>query len=362
MRVQSKKLIIDARSLNRGKGGIQRYLEKTLPFVIADNNLDVTLYLDEKPEQQLLDRYSNLVSISYPKKIKFLFKKYLWPIWALANLYLDKPDIYWSPRHHIPIWIHKECKVIVTIHDMVWKTVPETMPIPKRVSEMILMPIAIRRANMIITVSEATKNKIERFFPYLTTKIAVIGHGANLKKQETLPTETKNYFLSVGTIEPRKNYINLVKAFDEYVSRGGSKNLIIVGKLGWKYKKFQEQLKKSNHNDKITLLNNVDDNQLSSLYRGAKGLIMISLDEGYGLPPLEAEAYSIPKMLSNIDVFRELYPKTDIWVNHLNYKDIANKLFLLDNINNMKKNKKFENSALPSWETTANDLIKIIKQ
>lgn len=359
-----KRLIIDARPLSRNKGGIQRYLEQTLPFVVTDESLEVILYMDDEPNPKLLKSLTKIKTVSFPRTLRaFRLNKLLWIFWVLLNVLKDKPDIYWSPRHHLPFFLPQNCKAIVTIHDMVWKTFPETMPTAQRLIEALIMPLSLRRANTVIAVSDTTKHRIEEFFPKTAKKTRVIKHGFGLKSfdpSSIKDNEFSDYFLAVGTLEPRKNYANLLCAFDEYKAQGGLKNLVIVGKLGWKTSDIFSQLQRNRFSNNVKLLHNANDNQLQSLYKSASGLIMVSLDEGFGLPPLEAYQFSIPIMLSDIEIFRELYPNTEVWVDPIDRNAITEKLFILEDLKT-KDRRNNSISHFSSWKESANELLKIIK-
>ena len=310
----SKLLAIDARPLSRGAGGIQRYLRKILPYIIENQAFKVVIYTDHPISTCFTKGLENIkirsISGNFGRSFIWHFIVCIWT----AN---DKPDLFWSPRHHLPFFLPKKTRRLVTIHDFVWKTYPSTMPKLQLAAEKLLMPSSIKRANHIICVSQTTQSQLKRYFPTQAHKSSVILHGV---EKQTVGVEINdknncNYFLAVGTVEPRKNYERLLKAFDSYAKKGGTKNLIIVGKIGWgstHIKGFIEELANS---ERIKVLTAVSDNELHKLYSQACGFVSPSLDEGYGLPTQEAINYRLPILLSDIDVYRELYPKANYWAN-----------------------------------------------
>jgi glycosyltransferase involved in cell wall biosynthesis len=120
-----------------------------------------------------------------------------------------------------------------------------------------------------------------------------------------------NYFLSVGTIEPRKNY---ALALETWGSFGGSgPSLLIVGKPGWKTKDLQKRLKSAKKLG-ITWINECCDGALETLYSNCKGLISFSFAEGFDLPPMEVrQRHSKPLLLSDIPVHREFHSDSAVF-------------------------------------------------
>ena len=324
-------LVIDARPLARGTGGIQRYLKNLLPYLTCNDSFKLTLYSDHPIDISFLND-SQAVKIRYvPLR---LGRSLSWHLMVCIWAAIDKPDVFWSPRHHLPFILPNKTKRVVTIHDFVWKTWPETMPKLQRSAEWILMPFSLKTANHIICISQTTQSQFRQFFPGLKARSTVILHGADIPnpRNETKIANNPGYFLAVGTLEPRKNYQRLITAFDEYVKNEGTRNLIIVGKNGWGCAPVWESIEKSKNAERIEILQTVSDDKLSELYSNARGFISPSLDEGYGLPPQEAMNYKLPLLLSDIDVYRELYPSANLWVDPLSITELALGLQQLEKI------------------------------
>jgi len=326
-----KILAIDARPLARGTGGIQRYLNSVLPYLVFDTDLEIVFYSDHPLDQKLSGTFSNIKIRHVPIDIG---RPLAWHIWVCYWAYLDQPDIFWSPRHHLPFIVPAKTRSVVTIHDFVWKTVPETMPKAQLVSEKILMPLAIRKADRIICISKTTQSQLANFFPGYEVKSSVILHGEydSPSTRKICAADQPGYFLAVGTLEPRKNYERMIEAFDHYVKDGGTKNLIIIGKDGWGCRPIFKCLKESENSSRVTILQNVSDAQLSDLYCRASGFVSPSLDEGYGLPPQEARQYKLPLLLSDIEVYRELYSTAELWVDPLSASSITRGLHQLEKL------------------------------
>ncbi|PJH53641.1 glycosyltransferase family 1 protein, partial [Klebsiella pneumoniae] len=156
-----------------------------------------------------------------------------------------------------------------------------------------------------ITVSHFSKERIIENFNIAEEKVSVIYNGINLRSVDETPINDKwkfkNYVLTVGSVEPRKNIQRLISAFLEAKKElDPSLKLVIVGKRGNDNifnNSNQEQLK--NVQDSVIFTGHIDDDELAQIYRNAKGFCYPSIYEGFGLPPLEALAYGIPVLTSN---------------------------------------------------------------
>jgi glycosyltransferase involved in cell wall biosynthesis/capsular polysaccharide biosynthesis protein len=356
------KLCVDARPFARGTGGISRYIQEILLYIGRNPEFEIILYADTK-ELNLPSsiKYRQLRVVPISKKFWHLF------VWHWTRI--DNPDIYWSPRHHLPLFF-KAKKTALTIHDLVWATHPKTMPFAKYLNELCLMPSGIKRSDVLISVSKTTKAQIERKFNVDVSKTTVIYNGADALKPNTesppaKPSNiTKNPFiLSVGTLEPRKNYVTLITAMEEYWAQGGSRDLIIAGKRGWKFKNIFNAQKTSHHKDRIHILTQVDDTELAALYYYADAKISSSLAEGFGLPVIEACHFDKPLLLSNIEIYRELFPHCKYWFNPDESASITSSLFEFENNEKCsERNVDTANlTALHSWEASARQHIEVFK-
>lgn len=137
--------------------------------------------------------------------------------------------------------------------------------------------------------------------------------GADFTKRKSwIPGKTvfdrNSYFLSVGTIEPRKNHLYILKTFQQLWANGSEEKLVFIGRLGWRFKETLTEINhvQSKYPDKFLWLNQANDKMLDDYYKSAKGVICASYDEGFGLPIVEALAKGVNVLCSDIEVFREV--------------------------------------------------------
>lgn len=356
-----ERIVIDARPLSRPRSGIRRYLESVLVHLLENSETEWLLYSDVPFQSEILENYS------IPARIagKGSCSRLMWHWYVYRWLNYDKPNVYWTPRHHLPLWMPKSIRKVVTTHDLVWLTHPGTMQLSGRWAEKILTGRSLKQAHAIIAVSQAAADDIQKYYPTARERITVIRHGWSELPVPSPPIGWEKYvdepfFLSVGTIEPRKNYSALIQAYTEYLQYGGNARLVIIGNKGWDWKQFSQQLTSSPAGAKIEFVENCDDSILAWFYANARAFVMISLAEGYGLPVVEAMEYGLPLILSDLKVFREHEPTDVSWVNPLDIDGIATAMLNVS-CKQEKKIMPIKKSQPESWHDVSEKIYNILK-
>lgn len=226
------------------------------------------------------------------------------PLHLLCNRY----DVLHVPGHKLPAFC--PCRSVATILDLAVLKFPETFRPLHRQRLLWFTRNAARRADRLIAISESTKRDLCEQFGTPAEKIDVVHLGVDhevFRSDVTPTTHRAPYILSVGTLQPRKNYVMLIRAFNRMCeSRCKEVELLIAGQRGWMYEEIEVEAKKSAFADRIHLLGYVGDEMLPPLYTGATLVAMPSLYEGFGLPLLEAMACGAPVIASNVSSFPEV--------------------------------------------------------
>ncbi|EPS7558391.1 glycosyltransferase family 4 protein [Campylobacter fetus] len=255
-------------------------------------------------------------------------------------------DLYFQPNF-IPLEF-KAKVTVTTIHDLAFMSYPEFHP-KERIDyfEQNFIP-NLSKTDHFITVSNAIKHEIIKKLNISADKISVIynGYDENIFKPKNKQTinilkdrlELNNPFiLFVGSIEPRKNLTTLIQAYNEL--NLNNIDLVIVGAKGWENSEIHSLIQNNEH---IKFLGFTPDDDLATLYSSATIFVYPSIYEGFGIPPLEAIACGAPILLSDIEVFREIYGNVAEFFSPLNAKELAEKLKNLinnsDKLSIMKKN------------------------
>jgi glycosyltransferase involved in cell wall biosynthesis len=203
--------------------------------------------------------------------------------------------------------------VILIIPDLSHVLMPEFHVAKSRFTSRMLMSIALTNARRIVAISEHTKKDI---LHYMKGKIneadITVAYPACdvLYRQTPSPQEVqqvrkrygldRNYILTVGTLEPRKNIPMLIRAFAELVKEDSSYDLVVVGKKGWLYESVFEEVRTLGIDEMVKFLGFVPLHDMPSLYSMADVFVYPSLYEGFGIPPLEAMTCGVPVIASNV--------------------------------------------------------------
>jgi len=205
---------------------------------------------------------------------------------------------------------------VLTVHDLIYRLFPQYH---KRLNYVYLnaaMPLYVRRAHAIITISESSKRDLVRLYDVSPEKVTVIYEAAGTQfrpaSEEAITAVRDRYalpecfMLTVGTIEPRKNLSRLLDALALARKKGEDVKLVVVGKRGWLDEEFFRTLDNHLCRDSVQLLGYVPDDDLPSLYGTADLCIIPSKYEGFGLPVLEAMACGTPVACSSASSLPEL--------------------------------------------------------
>ncbi len=317
-------IVLDASPAVHRKAGLGRYAEELLSaLVLAKAPLNpansgfATLYHDAASAQpsamvQALPRLA-IHQKPYPWRLRALMAQ-------LVNVSQDDllmrlpgadgPLLFHATEHLLPRF--KRARTVFTLHDLIFRALPHYHLPRNRIYLNTAMPLFLRRADAIIAVSDYTKRDAMRVYGVPEEKITVIPEGVHPRFKRITDVNVlqaarsayglpEQFVLSVSTIEPRKNFVTLIKAFAEYVhaTSDTKTELIIVGKPGWLYEETYRAVHESGLTGRVRFLGYVDDDTLPVLYSLARVFAFASVYEGFGFTPLEALACGVPVLCSN---------------------------------------------------------------
>ncbi len=395
---------IDIRVLAQGtRTGIEEYLLNLLPSLLTmDPNIQYKLFYNGLRKVKLDYSWLDLPNVElkafkYPNRVldtcSQLFN------WPKIDKFLGEVDVFFSP-HFLPIAVSKNCKRMITFHDLSFKQYPQFFSTSRRIWHFLTFPkLQAKRADKILADSFSTKEDLVDVYNIDPRKIEVVHLGIkhNFKpiskenpkikqviRKYNLP---ENFILYFGTIEPRKNLISLIKAFEllkrkslgsslettwkgfEGVVKGKQKNkfddlkLVIAGSKGWIYKQIFKKVKSSVFKQDIIFTGFIEDEDKPYLYNSANAFIYPSFFEGFGFPPLEAMACGVPTIVSNTSSLPEVVGKGAIMVDpykieELSYvigKVLEDKELRGDLISKgLKRAKQFD------WNNTAKNILDVV--
>ena len=267
-------------------------------------------------------------------------------------------------------------KKIVTIHDLAFREYPET--IRKRTLLMLKSSLkrSIRRADAILADSEFTKQEILKYYNVPEEKIYVVPCGIDTNKfypiedqAEIERTKEKygiygEYYLYLGTLEPRKNIEGILEAYGKLKkdSEEPIPKMVIAGGKGWLFESIFEKVKKQNLEEDVIFTGYVDETDKVQLLNGAMAFCFPSFYEGFGMPPMEAMACGTAVITSNGNSLFEVTGEAAIHVEPTDISQISEALRRVWKDEAYRKEleeKGFEQVKMYSWKKAVDALYKV---
>ena len=206
---------------------------------------------------------------------------------------------------------------VLTVHDLTPVRFPQLCH-PSVLVFPTLVQRAIDRGAFVHTPTEAVRGEVIEVFGADEDRVVAIHHGMSATTRVDDPVGSipprlfgevvpgRQMVLAVGTIEPRKDYPMLLRAFDELVGGGVDAYLVIAGARGWGADEFDRVLARMSNRDKVVTLGWVSEQERQWLYSNANVFVYPSIYEGFGLPPLEAMAHQLPVVVTAVDAVQEV--------------------------------------------------------
>ena len=258
----------------------------------------------------------------------------LYPQWNLAGRpplppTLATQDVVHgpSPASIPPAGGHQ--KLVVTVHDLAFLVAPQHFPRKWRTMYRMGLRAAIRRADAIITPSRNTAEDMLSRTKVDPDRVHVIPLAASSEPAGTDAEQTLSrlkvqppYLLFVGTLEPRKNLIRLIRAYRRAATSGIPHSLVLAGPLGWHHQQLHRELALRGPGE-VVLTGGISDAELDALYRHAAAFVYPPVYEGFGLPVLEAMTHGLPVICSNTSSLPEVAGGAALEVDPDSVREIA---------------------------------------
>lgn len=299
------KLCIDARMTRQS--GIGVFLSGVLPYFAASEKLLILV-----PE--------NFTSTKNLKNAEYLFcgvkmfsvrEMFFFPKVLLKRI--NECDAYFTPYCNVPGGI--KIPVFVTIHDVIFLDMKEIAGRTGTFIRRLFYLRAVNKARCVFTVSRFSAKRIS--FHLKPKKISTVYNGVSPYVEEAMKTphiekENANEILFVGNLKAHKGLKTLLEAFAIFRKKQSEMNVfplshLIVAGSGDKLRTKEKALASFSDAEGVNFIGRVSEEELSKLYLRARVLVSPSLYEGFGIPPLEALCFGTPVILSDIEVYREIY-------------------------------------------------------
>ena len=282
--------------------------------------------------------------------------------------------LYHGTNYNVPLW--RRCPTVVTIHDLSLLLYPETHREDLVQRARRRLPTMTRVAAHVITDSESVKTEITQHLGIPVEKITAVPLAPRPTFQAMRKHDAEEvlrrigieqeFILFVGTVEPRKNLITLVRAFDTLMRETDLRpQLVIAGQKGWLTDELYSYVDQSTLRDRVLFTGYVSDSDLRALYSSCRASVYPSLYEGFGLPPLEAMACGAPVITSRIPVIMETSEGAGILINPTNVPELTGALVqLLTSPGKREALSKagLERAAQFTWERTARRTFEVYEE
>ena len=352
------KILLNGLQYEPNGAGISRYTAKLIEtFIKEEYPIDILM------RKECVDNQYSKNIIAVDKNIKNSTKRILEEQLMQSRRYGKYKAIHF-PDYATPLFYSGP--KVATIHDMAMHTMRDKYTFMQGLTKNMLLEYTIKSASNLICNSKFTKKELLRYYPKVVDKITVIPMGIDLPAVEISFDKRKKilkqlmihrpYMLYVGTISPHKNIETLVRAFANIKMQGKDYQLIIAGKKGWMYDKIFECVEALGLNKDVVFTGFVTEEELETLYQEASFFVSASLYEGFGFPPLEAMVRGCATLVSDIDIFKETSQDAAIYCNPYDMDDIANKMLLLIENEQLKQTLKLKGKQRVkefTWEKTA---------
>jgi len=352
--------------------GARTYLKGLYSELIKiDNELFHFYFVSADPEKLKIEFgiHSNVTYVKFKSSNKFyrltfdfqnIIKKY-----KIDYLHVQ----YISP-------LKKTCKEIVTTHDVLFNDFPQFFSLSYKYVSNYLFSRSAQRADLLLTVSQYSKNSISKHYNIPLDKIKITPNAASNDFIEILKTNKlpdikskynlDKYIIYVSRFEPRKNHLLLLKAYLALKLWESNVYLVFIGKISATSKEYTsyynslpEDLKKS-----IKHIEQVSNEDLVALIKNAKLFVYPSLAEGFGIPPLEAAILGVPCLCSNVTAMKDFSFFGDRLFNPKDQEELQNKMKLILSVGDQTENERIQKFVAKNyqWRNIANNFYSLLKK
>lgn len=333
------KIAVNLLPFRKNLAGAGKYAHKIIRVLSKiDTENDYYLFVTEEGKVNFNISAANFHFINAGFNPNFFLYRILWEQ-LIFPFKLKKlgPDVVFTPSVAVP-YLYKG-KLFTTVHDLAYKKNKRKYPLLRRIYLAIVTAAAVKKSDIVFTVSDFSRREIEKEFSINKNRIILTYNGVDeiffqqymqqkiekFRKKYGLP---ENFILYVGAIEPGKNLDKLFFAFSELRKKyDADPVLVLTSGVGWKNQKLFELIKELNIQDKVIFLPYISEEDLPLLYKSSGMLAYLSAYEGFGMPVLEALASGTPVITSKSEAVLEFSKDAVVSVNPEKIDEIAEDMY-----------------------------------
>lgn len=331
----SRRLVIDALAFADGRAyGFQEYLFNLLDYfyehreALSYSEIIVVVNESERSHFEKFEDRFQLKAYGYRHIVRRMWLQQR----MTRDLRLTEVDTVLYPANYSAAY--SAANSVLVVHDLLFKRKDYLPKRAMRWQREVFVPLSLRQAKKVITISHFNKRDIESYYGTPANKIEVVYNYFNFSKFEhdaEPPIDVgPDYFLSVASAAKHKNSVTTLRAFIRYAEQGGESRLVMVGRFPSGefeavYSGMPDELK-----SRVSSLQHVSNGQLAHLYRHCRALVSSTLFEGLGMPIVEAMYFGRPVVVSDIDVLREVTANQAYYFDPLDPEALAGQLLAVE--------------------------------
>jgi len=382
MKTQPISLAIDgneANILNRVGSNVYAYeiIKAIYKLVNQDQRFLVTVLLRQPP-------LAHLPAENERWHYQVIGPRRLWVYWSLSKHLDANPNhyqVFYTPGHYVPLTA--PMPVISSIMDLGFLSYPRSFKFKDWLQLSLGTKWAVKKAARLVAISQFTQQEIKRYYKIPLAKI-VVAPAAPPARIKLSPAKQNQicfhlgidqpFFLYLGTLQPRKNLVNLIKAYEVFATNFVNAHhnslvqlpqLVLAGKVGWLAEEILATIKHSKFAQKIIQPGFITDQQKAALYSKALANILVSPYEGFGIPPLEGMQYGCLPIVANSSSLPEVIGLAGLKVDADSILELAE---ALNRIYKMEQPERYRYQALGrkqlkkfTWKQSAQTVLTTIQ-
>lgn len=300
------KIAVDARTLGSRPSGVGMYLNDFLKVLMKYQEFEFVLLSDVAESEYIKYFMKNGIEVvTQGKAVYRSVGVYSYFSFIQKQLKKIQPDLFWEVNTIIPIRLRGSFRTMITIHDMFPIEYVQYFGVVYSMYFHHNLAKTLKHTDMILYNSEQTRKTTEKLFPLARTIANCNAYIIANPLKDTWETSDKGYFLYVGNMEKRKGVDLLLKGYRRYRELGGTKNLILAGKM--QEDDIEKLLKETlAATQGITYLDYVTHDKKHELFADCSCFVFPSKAEGFGMPLIEVMKFGKPMLVGNLDIYDEI--------------------------------------------------------
>ncbi len=367
--VRSMKIGINAHALGTQVGGDETYIRNVIrALATVDPHGDYTLFFTPPlPKDALPSGAEHMRHVLVRPRNPLVRMPITFPL-ALARSHIDVVHVQYVAPPLCP------ARIVVSVHDVAFERYPQFFT-PNDVAQLrVSIPLTVRHASAVLTLSEFSKRDIVRRYRVPSEKVIVAPCAADpmfhpIHDERRLAEVRERYgtgdhfILCVGNLQPRKNLRTLIAAYVKLRQADAARHkLVLVGRQAWLHDDIFAAAHASGYADALVFTGYVPEDDLVALYNAADLFVYPSIFEGFGLPPLEAMACGTPVVTSNTSALPETVGDAAITVNPLDVEALADAIATVLGDVGLRERlsvRSLQRAGEFSWEATARIILAV---